>query len=150
MPGCVPGVARGRRTDRVLHEVARSLGGRKGAAVLGVEDDDDLRGVLSTAIARAGHSVLQARDGAEALTAIERDRVDLVVLDLGMPNVNGFEVLERLKTPDGGTSVPVVVVSGGDRSTAEPRALRLGATVYLTKPVEATALTEEITRLLSR
>jgi len=65
-------------------------------------------------------------------------------------NVNGFEVLERLKTPDGGTSVPVVVVSGGDRSTAEPRALRLGANVYLTKPVEATALTEEVTRLLSK
>ncbi len=149
VPSGIPVVAKGERTDKVLQEVARSLRGHKGAAVLVVEDDDDLRGVLATALSRTGHTVLQARDGAEALAAIEGDHVDLVVLDLGMPNVNGFEVLERLRATGGGTSVPVVVVSGGDRSTAEPRALRLGANVYLTKPVEATALTEEVTRLLS-
>lgn len=149
LPAEVPVVAKGDRTGRLLHEVARAMGGRQGGVVVVAEDDDDLRGVLAAALGRAGYRVVQAHDGAEALAALERERVDLVVLDLWMPNVDGFAVLERLKRDDGGTTVPVVVVSGQDRSAAEARARGLGADLYLTKPIEAAALTEEVTRLLS-
>ena len=91
--------------------------------------------------------MIAVRDGAEALAAIEREQVDLLVLDLVMPNIDGFEVLARLKEARKGAPIPVVVVSGTDRSTTELQALRLGANVYLTKPIEAAALTEEVTRL---
>ena len=75
--------------------------------------------------------------------------MDLLVLDLVMPNIDGFEVLARLKDTAKGMTIPVIVVTGTDRSTTELQALRLGANVYLTKPIEAAALTEEVTRLLT-
>jgi len=147
-PEGVAVVTKGEGLERLLKEISQSLGNRRGATVLVAEDDTDLRGVLTAALTRNGHRVLQARDGAEALAAIEREPVDLLVLDLVMPNIDGYEVLARLKANDGSKRIPVVVVSGADRSSSEVRSLRLGANVYLTKPIEAAALTEEVTRLL--
>jgi CheY-like chemotaxis protein len=148
LPVDVSVVAKGEGHDRLLREISLALAGRRGATILVAEDDDDLRGVLTTSLSRNGHRVIQARDGAEALAAIEREPVDLLVLDLVMPNIDGFEVLARLKE-NKGAAIPVVVVSGADRSSTELQALRLGANVYLTKPIEAAALTEEVTRLLT-
>ena len=143
-------VTKGEGTDRLLREVSLALAGRRGATILVAEDDADLREVLTTSLMRNGHRVVQARDGAEALAAIERDRIDLLVLDLVMPNIDGFGVLARLKELPNGESIPVIVVTGADRSTTEMEALRLGANVYLAKPVEAAALTEQVTKLLTR
>lgn len=141
-------VPKGEGLDRLLREISSALGSRKGATVLVAEDDADLRGVLTASLTRGGHRVLQARDGAEALAAIERERVDLLVLDLVMPNIDGFEVLARLKSSEVDSRIPIIVVSGADRSASELRSLRLGANVYLTKPIEAAALTQQVTRLL--
>jgi PAS domain S-box-containing protein len=149
LPADVSVVAKGEGQDRLLREISLALAGKRSATILVAEDDDDLRGVLTASLTRNGHYVIQARDGAEALAAIERDQVDLLVLDLVMPNIDGFEVLARLKEIKKGLTIPVVVVTGTDRSTTELRALRLGANVYLTKPIEAAALTEEVTRLLT-
>jgi two-component system response regulator ChvI len=66
-----------------------------------------------------------------------------------MPNIDGLEVLARLKELRKDVTIPVVVLTGTDRSMTELQALRLGANVYLTKPIEAAALTEEVTRLLT-
>ena len=149
LPTDVSVIAKGEGHDRLLREISLALAGRRGATVLVAEDDDDLRGVLTASLTRNGHRVIQARDGAEALASLERDQVDLLVLDLVMPNIDGFEVLARLKRTGRGATLPVVVVTGTDRSTTELQALRLGANVYLTKPVAAAALTEEVTRLLT-
>jgi PAS domain S-box-containing protein len=149
-PDDVSVIAKGEGHDRLLREISLALAGRRGATILVAEDDADLRGVLTTSLTRSGHRVIPARDGAEALAAIERDHVDLLVLDLVMPNIDGFEVLARLKEIEKGRALPVVVVTGTDRSTTELQALRLGANVYLTKPIEAAALTEEVTRLLTK
>jgi PAS domain S-box-containing protein len=147
-PEGVAVVTKGEGLDHLLRQISQSLGSRTGATVLVAEDDNDLRGVLTAALTRNGHRVLQARDGAEALAAIEREHVDLLVLDLVMPNIDGYEVLARLKANEKDARIPVVVVSGADRSSSELRSLRLGANVYLTKPIEAAALTAEVTRLL--
>ena len=147
-PEGVAVVTKGEGLDRLLREIGGALGGRRGATVLVAEDDADLRGVLTASLTRNGHRVVQARDGAEALAAIEREHIDLLVLDLLMPNIDGYEVLARLKSNEKDARIPVVVVSGADRSSSELRSLRLGANVYLTKPIEAAALTEEVTRLL--
>ena len=149
LPTDVSVIGKGEGHDRLLREIGLALAGRRGATILVAEDDTDLRGVLTASLTRGGHRVIAARDGAEALAAIERDHVDLLVLDLVMPNIDGFEVLARLKEIRKGAAIPVVVVSGTDRSTTELQALRLGANVYLTKPIEAAALTEEVTRLLT-
>ena len=137
-------------SDRLLREIGLALAGRRGATVLVAEDDADLRGVLTAALTKSGHRVVAVRDGAEALAAVEREHIDVLVLDLVMPNIDGLEVLARLKDRRHGESIPVIVVTGADRSTTQPQALRLGANVYLSKPIEAAALTEEVTRLLTR
>ena len=143
-------VAKGEGIDRLLREISLALAGRRGATILVAEDDTDLRGVLTASLTKNGHRVVQARDGAEALAAIERDHIDVLVLDLVMPNIDGFGVLTRLKELRHGDTIPVVVVSGTDREASELQALRLGANVYLSKPVDAAALAEEVTRLLTR
>ena len=143
-------ITKGEGTDRLLREISLALAGRRGATILVAEDDADLREVLTTSLVRNGHHVVQARDGAEALAAIDRDHIDLLVLDLVMPNIDGFGVLTRLKELRHGEGIPVIVVTGADRSTTEMEALRLGANVYLSKPVEAAALTEQVTKLLTR
>ncbi len=147
-PDGVAVVTKGEGIERLLREIGQALGSRHGATVLVAEDDADLRGVLTASLTRNGHRVLQARDGAEALAAIEREPVDLLVLDLMMPNIDGYEVLARLRSNDRDARIPVIVVSGADRSSSELRSLRLGANVYLTKPIEAAGLAEEVTRLL--
>jgi PAS domain S-box-containing protein len=149
LPTDVSVIGKGESHERLLREISLALAGRRGATILVAEDDADLRGVLTASLTRGGHRVIAARDGAEALAAIERDQIDLIVLDLVMPNIDGFEVLARLKETRKGADIPVIVVSGTDRSTTELQALRLGANVYLTKPIEAAALTEEVTRLLT-
>ena len=149
LPDDVSVVAKGEGHERLLREISLALAGRRGATIVVAEDDADLRGVLTTSLTRNGHRVIPARDGAEALAAVEREPVDLIVLDLLMPNIDGFEVLARLKEIKGGAAIPVVVVSGTDRSSTELRALRLGANVFLTKPIEAAALAQQVTRLLT-
>jgi DNA-binding response OmpR family regulator len=143
-------IGKGEGIERLMREISLALAGRRGATILVAEDDADLRAVLTTSLMRNGHQVMQARDGAEALAAIERDHIDLLVLDLVMPNIDGFGVLTRLKELRQGATIPVIVVTGTDRSTTEMEALRLGANVYLSKPVEAAALTEQVTKLLTR
>ena len=143
-------LAKGEGSERLLREVSLALAGRRGATVLVAEDDADLREVLTAALMKNGHRVVQARDGAETLAAIEREHIDALVLDIVMPNIDGFEVLARLKELRGGGTIPVVVVSGADQSATELQALRLGANVYLAKPIEAATLTNEVTRLLTR
>jgi signal transduction histidine kinase/CheY-like chemotaxis protein/HAMP domain-containing protein len=149
LPQDVSVIAKGEGHDRLLREIGLALAGRRGASILVAEDDNDLRGVLTASLTRNGHRVIAARDGAEALAAIEREQVDLLVLDLVMPNIDGFEVLAKLKDIGKGANIPVIVVTGTDRSSTELQALRLGANVYLTKPIEAAALTEQVTRLLT-
>ena len=150
LPVDVSVITKNEGSERLLREIGLALAGRRGATILVAEDDADLRGVLTASLTRGGHRVVPARDGAEALAAIERDHIDVIVLDLVMPNIDGFEVLARLKELRSGESIPVIVVTGTDRATAELQAQRLGANVFLSKPIDAAALTEEVTRLLTR
>ncbi len=148
-PDDITVIAKSGEPDRLLRQISQSLVGRRAATVLVAEDDVDLRGVLTTSLTRGGHRVLQARDGAEALAAMERENIDLLVLDLLMPNIDGYEVLARMKEDPRGSKIPVIVVSGADQASSERRSMRLGANVYLTKPIEAAALTQQVTKLLS-
>jgi PAS domain S-box-containing protein len=146
IPVGIPVLSKTADFDRLIAKVRATLGSRANATIVVAEDDDDLRGVLAAQLSRQGHVVMQARDGAEALALVARHQVDLLVLDLAMPNVDGFEVLRQMQVAS--AQVPVIVVSGSDRGATELSALRLGANVYLSKPVNAAALAEEVTRLL--
>jgi two-component system, OmpR family, KDP operon response regulator KdpE len=99
--------------------------------VLLVDDDATLRRTLGIGLRAAGHEVLPAGDGRTALQAAREDRPDIVVLDLGLPDLSGFDVLRRLRA---WSTVPVVVLSARAESSEKVQALDLGADDYVTKP----------------
>lgn len=109
--------------------------------ILLVDDDPTLRKTLSIGLRAEGHEVLVAADGRSALQAASEDEPDLVVLDLGLPDLSGVEVLRRLR---GWSRLPVVVLSARDGSSDKVQALDLGADDYVTKPFSADELLARI------
>jgi two-component system KDP operon response regulator KdpE len=99
--------------------------------VLVVDDDPTLRRTLEIGLRAEDHEVLIAADGRTALQALREDHPDIVVLDLGLPDLSGVEVLRRLRA---WSTVPVVVLSARAESTEKIEALDLGADDYVTKP----------------
>ncbi len=99
--------------------------------VLLVDDDTTLRRTLGIGLRAEGHDVLFAADGRTALQALRDDRPDIVVLDLGLPDLSGIEVLRTLR---GWSTTPVVVLSARAESAEKVEALDLGADDYVTKP----------------
>ncbi|HVQ91812.1 MAG TPA: response regulator transcription factor [Mycobacteriales bacterium] len=116
-------------------------------AVLVVEDDRELREVVRRYLERAGHAVYTTGSGAEALSLLGTGGVELVVLDLGLPDVDGLEVLAAARQGD---EVPVVVLTA--RSQVEDRidGLRRGADDYVTKPFSPTELVLRVEAVLHR
>ena len=99
--------------------------------ILLVEDDPTLRRTLAIGLRAEGHEVLTAGDGRTALAAAREDDPQLMVLDLGLPDISGVEVLTRLR---GWTPLPVIVLSARSDSTDKVDALDRGADDYVTKP----------------
>jgi two-component system, OmpR family, KDP operon response regulator KdpE len=102
-----------------------------GVRVLVVDDERPIRRFLQTALAPHGHTIYEAATGEEALAAVVAHRPDLVILDLGLPDLPGTEVTRRLRE---WTQVPIVILSVQDREEDKIAALDAGADDYLTKP----------------
>jgi two-component system KDP operon response regulator KdpE len=102
------------------------------ARILVVDDEPPIRRFLRTSLTSQGYVVLEAGDGGEALDTLKRNAVDVVVLDLGLPNLHGFEVIQRMR--EGKSVVPIIVLSSRADEAGKVRALDLGADDYVTKP----------------
>lgn len=116
--------------------MAESGGGR----VLVVDDGEMNRRVLRAALARDGHEVLEAADGRKALDLLACESVDVVLLDLVMPEMDGFAALSAIKGTEALAHLPVIVISGSDELDAAVRCIEMGATDYLPKPFNAALL----------
>lgn len=100
--------------------------------ILVVDDEPPIRRFLRTSLGTQGYQVLEAEDGQGALDIIGRNHVDVLVLDLGLPDIDGFEVIRRLDQK--GSTVPIIVLSSRDDEAGKVQALDLGADDYVTKP----------------
>ncbi|MEB3222032.1 MAG: response regulator [Candidatus Sericytochromatia bacterium] len=119
--------------DHLLEVLRRSSGTSGPVSVLVVDDEPDARHLIGQVLEAAGHSWRGASDGAEALAAIRQARPELVVLDLLMPNMDGFTVLETLAADASLRSIPVVVVSAMALSAEDEARLERGARCILSK-----------------
>jgi DNA-binding response OmpR family regulator len=115
--------------------------------LLVVEDDAKLRSALSLLFARAGHDVSAARDGRAGLREAYAAHPDLVILDVGLPELDGWQVLQRLRDL---SDVPVLVLTAHSREADKVRGLRGGADDYLTKPFTNAELIARVEALLRR
>ena len=102
--------------------------------VLIVDDDEDLRILASRALTRAGHRVFEAAHGEEGLRLVASLHPDLVVLDLSMPGIDGFEVLRRLRADEATSTLPVIVLTAHGEEESARASFELGATDFLAKP----------------
>lgn len=100
--------------------------------ILVIDDEPAIRRFLRTSLGAEGYDVLEAGDGETGLAMLRRNAVDLLVLDLGLPGVDGLQVLQQLR--DSGSSLPVIVLSSRTDETGKVRALDIGADDYVTKP----------------
>ncbi len=103
--------------------------------VLIVDDDAALRMLVAECLGGAGMAVDEAADGQQALTVFERQRPDIMLLDVMMPGMDGFEVCRALRCLSGGEDIPVLVVTGLDDTESLERAYAVGATNFITKPI---------------
>src|SRR5579872_5632177 len=100
--------------------------------ILIVDDEPAILRFLRVGLGNQGYVVSEAANGQSALDAVRQQRTDLVVLDLGLPDIDGLEVIRRIR--DMGSSVPIIVLSSRDDEAAKVAALDLGADDYVTKP----------------
>ena len=101
------------------------------ATILVVDDEPAIRRLLRTSLTSQDYDVAEADSGGEALAAVEREKPDLVILDLGLPDLSGIEVIRRLREH---TALPIIVLSVRDDERGKVEALDLGADDYVTKP----------------
>ena len=102
--------------------------------ILIVDDDADLRLGLTTRLRANHYRTVQASDGYSAIAVAHKEQPNLIILDLGLPGVDGFGVLERLQDSDTVSDIPVIVLTVHDPHINKPKALLAGATAYLQKP----------------
>jgi CheY-like chemotaxis protein len=113
------------------------------------EDHDDIRFVLQRALERAGHEVIAAVDGAEALDAVRKHRPDVVVTDVDMPKMTGLDLCRAIRADEQLRHIPVVLASGS-LLPGDERVHEVGATATLRKPFPPAQLVACVATLLSR
>lgn len=118
------------------------------AHLLVVDDEPEIAELLRYHLARAGHRVTTAANGWEALAVARDDRPELILLDLMLPDLDGFGVCEILRREASTATIPVVIVSAWASGDSRNLGLELGALDYVTKPFSPHAVVERVNRIL--
>src|SRR5712691_3401172 len=121
-----------------------------GERVLFVDDEEQIRKLLSTWLTRHGYEVIVANDGWGALKAIRAKSPDLVITDVNMPNMNGYELTRRLRADHRTARIPVVMLSARKQADDVLTGYAEGADEYIPKPVEMAVLSAKIEVLIKR
>ena len=118
-----------------------------GIHTLLVDDEADGRELLALYLGQCGSRVTAVESASDALAVIERERPDVLVSDIAMPSMDGYELIRRVRALPGGHGVPAVALTAHANAAARVEALRAGYDIYLTKPVDAAELSAVVSRL---
>lgn len=116
--------------------------------ILIVDDESDMRETISTRLEISNFEVIEARDGEEGLEKAKKEKPDLIVLDLMMPKITGFEVCRMLKFDDAYKNIPIIVLSALSQQPDREKAVQCGADAYFIKPFDLDLLVTKIESLL--
>lgn len=117
--------------------------------ILLVEDHDDNRAVIKRRLERRGHEVVEADDGASAVEAYAKHKPQLIIMDLSMPNMSGFDALARIRELDEEGCARCIAVTAHSMQSIEERCAQVGFDGFLAKPIDFGLLSDEIDRHLS-
>jgi len=118
--------------------------------ILCVDDDPLNLRIYEAMLLPKGFDIIKAENGSEALEIIAKEQVDLVLLDVMMPGMNGFEVCRRLKDSPATAPIPVILISALNDSESRDRGLQAGSSLFLTKPIAHEDLTMNIRAVLGK
>jgi CheY-like chemotaxis protein len=118
--------------------------------ILLIEDNEMNRDMLSRRLARKGYSVVMAIDGIHGLAAARDEAPDLILMDMNLPGIDGWEATRRLKAQDATRHVPVIALTAHAMVSDRQKALEAGCDDYETKPVEFQRLVSKIQAILER
>jgi two-component system alkaline phosphatase synthesis response regulator PhoP len=121
----------------------------QGKKILAVDDERHIVRLIQVNLERAGYQVTTAFDGNEALKKVEADKPDLIVLDVMMPRMDGFEVLKRLQANPETREIPIVMLTAKAQDADVFRGWSSGVSAYLTKPFNPLELVTFVRRILS-
>ncbi|MDO0822130.1 response regulator transcription factor [Desulfosporosinus nitroreducens] len=116
--------------------------------ILVVEDNENLRMLMKTRLEQAGYKVLQAQNGQEALKILEDQHVDLIISDIMMPLMDGFELIESLR--EANYSMPILMVTAKEGFEDKEKGFRLGTDDYMVKPIDMNEMILRVAALLRR
>jgi len=117
--------------------------------LLVVDDDESTRKVLKRLFEKEGYGVLLAKDATDLVATLESETIELILLDINLPWVNGFELCKLLKEHDDLKRVPIIFISGRKSEIDKKHALKLGAHDYITKPFNIQEVTETVRTLMN-
>jgi len=116
--------------------------------ILIVDDEADMRTLLAVRLEISNFEVIEAKDGEEGLEKAKKEKPDLIVLDLMMPKISGFEVCRMLKFDDNFKAIPIIVLSALGEQHEKDKAVQCGADAYFIKPFDLSLLITKIESLL--
>jgi two-component system chemotaxis response regulator CheY len=117
--------------------------------ILIVDDSPTIRKFITIALKVRGFDIVCAGDGMEALELLPNDKVDLVITDLNMPNIDGFNLISRIRANENYQSTPIIVMSNLSDAEDIERAMQLGANSYIIKPFDQKNIINEVAKYLS-
>lgn len=152
--GAVDYIVKPFNKETLLSSVRRALSPRAAEEphhILVVDDDPDILSLMEEALSFHGYEITTARNGREALELVAESAPDLLLLDLKMPVVDGYEVIRRLKAADATRAIPIVVITASpvDKERDKIQVLGMGADQYLTKPLSIENLIHEIKKAIA-
>jgi DNA-binding response OmpR family regulator len=122
----------------------------EGKKVLVAEDEPDIRGLIVFSLQYAGYKVVEALNGEDAVKLAEVEQPDLILLDVRMPRMNGYEACSVLKAQEATRGIPVVFLSARGQETEIKQGLELGAEEYILKPFAPDELYQRVGSILER
>lgn len=118
-------------------------------AILAIDDSPTIRKFLTLALSSKGFRVITAVDGMNALEIIGKESIDLVITDLNMPNIDGFELIQSLRSESPYKEIPIIVLSSISSQEDIDRSLKLGANSYIVKPFNNATVVHEVLKYFS-
>lgn len=118
--------------------------------ILVAEDEPDIRDLIAITLRYAGYEVVEAIDGEEAVEKALGELPDLILLDVRMPNMDGYQACDRLKAQDSTQRIPVIFISARGQEAEIKRGLQLGAEEYILKPFAPDELYRRVGSILER
>jgi two-component system chemotaxis response regulator CheY len=118
--------------------------------ILVAEDSLMLRKVACFPLEKAGYKILEANNGIEAIEAMSKNEVDMIVTDLNMPGMDGFELIAQVKANENFKHIPIIILSTEGKKEMVMKGLTLGANSFLQKPIKPDLMLQEVHRLLEK